>query len=101
VKHTKQYLREAIRRREIQGYEFTSVPILYNMVREFLLRGGELVPANLWMRIQKALYKGCPGSREFGGKDFWFAHNDRGEWGRYHDPNVAEIHDCFFQHDDP
>jgi hypothetical protein len=57
VKHTKQYLREAIRRREIQGHEFTSVPILYNMVREFLLRDGEQVPANLWMRIQQALCK--------------------------------------------
>jgi len=95
--NTKQYLQEAIRRRDVQGHEFTSVPILYNMVRDLLLRDGEQVPANLWVRVQNALYKACPGSRNFGGKDFWFQHNGKDEWGYYRDPNVARIDECFFQ----
>jgi len=58
--HTKDYLRIAISRRKAQGYEYTSVPALYNIVRELMLKDGKEISPNLRVLIQSALYKACP-----------------------------------------
>jgi len=83
---TKDYVKMAVTRQYNRGHAWTSTPVLETIVRELMERDGRDISKNLSKHIRDALSKRCPASPNFNGKEDWFDHNNKGEWGMYIGP---------------